>query len=262
MLDFNAEILERSRTIPVVVDFWAAWCGPCEVLGPVVEALAAEADGRWELVKIDVEEHVRLAQDCGVRSIPAIMMFHDGKVVAEFVGVRPAEEIRRWLDANLPDPRLARLTGIVAGWESRGSELVPELEAFVEAHPDLPAGRLRLAQAVVTRDPARARRLVQEVEADADLAELAGHVTGLADLMDCGGDLPQKVASHVEGAKSTLAAHDLGGTLGHLVDLAMVDRQFGGGLARRATVALFNLLGQDHELTRAYRQRLAMALHS
>ena len=102
MVDFNAAVLERSRTIPVVVDFGAEWCGPCHALGPIVEGLAAEAGGRWELVKVDIEADRRLARDFELRSIPAVKMFHDGRVVAEFVGLRPAEEIRRWLDTNLP----------------------------------------------------------------------------------------------------------------------------------------------------------------
>ena len=102
MIDFNAAVLERSMTTPVVVDFWAEWCGPCHALGPIVEALAAEADGRWELVKIDVEKQPGPGQDLGLQAIPAVKMFHEGKVIAEFVGVRPAVEIRRWLDTNLP----------------------------------------------------------------------------------------------------------------------------------------------------------------
>jgi putative thioredoxin len=104
MVDFNAAVLERSRAVPVVVDFWAERCGPCRVLGPIVEALAAEADGRWALVKVDVEKQPGLARDFGLTRIPAVKMFRDGKVVSEFVGVRPAAEIRRWLDTNLPDP--------------------------------------------------------------------------------------------------------------------------------------------------------------
>jgi putative thioredoxin len=108
MIDFNAAVLERSRAIPVVVDFWADWCGPCYILEPIVQGLAAEADGRWELVKIDVGAQPELANELGLRSIPAVKMFHGGAVVAEFVGARPAEWVRRWLDANLPEPHLVR----------------------------------------------------------------------------------------------------------------------------------------------------------
>lgn len=260
MVEFDTVVLERSRTVPVVVDFWAAWCAPCRTLGPIVEALEEQAGGRWELVKVDVDEQPELAQRFGVRGIPAVKMFRDGEVVAEFAGALPAGEVRRWLDQSLPDPRRNELARLVAGWESRGPEIVPELEAIVEAHADLPAARLRLAQAVVGRDAARARRLLRETGSDAELEALAADVSALADLMETGGDLPPRIAPHVEGAKSCLAAHDLDGALRHLVELAMLEREFGDGLARRASVALFDLLGQDHDLTREHRKRLAMAL--
>ena len=103
MLDLDATVLQRSHAVPVVVDFWAEWCAPCHALSPIVEALAAEAEGRWELVKVDVGARPDLAQDFGLRSIPTVKMFHNGVVVAEFVGLRPVDEIKRWLQANLPD---------------------------------------------------------------------------------------------------------------------------------------------------------------
>jgi putative thioredoxin len=104
MIDFDLTVVERSRTVPVVVDFWADWCGPCEVLGSIVEALVAESGGRWELVKVDVDAYPRVVQDYGLRSVPTVKMFHDGRVVAELVGLRPVAELRRWLEANLPPP--------------------------------------------------------------------------------------------------------------------------------------------------------------
>ncbi len=180
-------------------------------------------------------------------------MFHEGEVVAEFVGAQGPDRVRRWLDASLPDPRMAELAGITS---------VDGLERFVEAHPDLPDAQLRLAQAIVARDPARARRLAREAREEGASLELAAGVTALADLMECAGDLPEKIAPHVDGAKAALAADNLDGALGHLVELAMRDRKFGDELARRAALALFDRLGPDHELTREHRRRLSMALHS
>jgi putative thioredoxin len=104
MIDFNNAVLERSRTVPVVVDFWAEWCGPCHVLGPIVEALAEKADGRWELVKVDLEAQPELAQEHGVMSIPTLKIYHGGKAVAEMIGAQPEPDVRRWLDGNVPGP--------------------------------------------------------------------------------------------------------------------------------------------------------------
>jgi thioredoxin 1 len=102
MADFQQDVIEKSNDKPVVVDFWAPWCGPCRVLGPTIEKLARESMGAWRLVKINVDAHPQLAQTYQVRGIPAVKMFRDGKVVAEFTGALPELEIRRWLDQHLP----------------------------------------------------------------------------------------------------------------------------------------------------------------
>lgn len=91
-----------KSTLPILVDFWAPWCGPCRVLKPTIEKAAAEAGERWKLVAVNVDNHGPLAQQYGIRSIPAVKLFHRGEVIAEFVGVKSASELRTWLDANLP----------------------------------------------------------------------------------------------------------------------------------------------------------------
>ncbi len=100
--DFSADVLERSRTVPVLVDFWAPWCGPCRSLKPVLEKLAGEAGDHWSLVTINVDLHPGLATQFGIRSIPAVKLFHAGTVAAEFSGAMPEGSVRAWLDAHLP----------------------------------------------------------------------------------------------------------------------------------------------------------------
>ena len=101
--DFSAEVLARSQTTPVLVDFWAPWCGPCRMLSPVLEKAATEAGGRWHLVTVNVDKHGALSQQYGIQSIPAVKLFHRGKVVAEFVGAKSDSGFRSWLETNLPN---------------------------------------------------------------------------------------------------------------------------------------------------------------
>jgi len=261
-VDFQRDVLDRSGELPVLVDFWAAWCGPCRTLGPILEEMAQEAGGRWELVKLDTEEQPDIAARYGIMSIPAVKLFRDGAVVDEFVGALPRGRIESWLERHLPDPVQDELQRILDRWEAEGAGIAPALEGFLADHPDHAEGRLRLAQALVSTDPARARQLLGQVGTTIPLADLEADVGSLADLMDWKGEVPERARPHLEGAREAFRSHDLDRALDHLVDAAMVDRHFGDELARRAAVALFRLLGHDHPLTRDHQRRLSMALHS
>ena len=100
--DFSADVLERSRTAPVLVDFWAPWCGPCLSLKPVLAKLAGEAQGRWTLVTVNVDLHPDLAERFGIRGIPNVKLFHAGEIAAEFSGALPEGTVRGWLESHLP----------------------------------------------------------------------------------------------------------------------------------------------------------------
>lgn len=100
---FNEDVIETSRTKPVLVDFWAPWCAPCRVLGPTLERLAKESGGSWRLVKINADSHPQLVRQYGIRGIPAVKLFVDGEVVDEFVGALPERAVRQWLDKALPE---------------------------------------------------------------------------------------------------------------------------------------------------------------
>jgi len=260
VIDFEREVLQRSHEVPVVVDFWADWCEPCRILGPIIEALAARAAGKWELVQLDTEEQPEVAAAWGIQGIPAVKLFHRGEVVGEFVGVRPAPEIARWLATHLPDPRSSELVRILDETETDRPDRVRRLEEFRGRHPDMPLAALRLAQAVLLEDPPRARILSGEAGATAELQEASADVAALADLL-AHPPAPQALADHLDAAGRALRAEKLDRTLDHLLEAAKLDRHFGEDLARRASVALFHRLGPDHELTREHQRRLGMILN-
>ena len=99
--NFEKEVIEKSKEIPVVVDFWASWCGPCLMLGPILEKVAEQFKDKLILAKISVEHNQKIPQQYGIMSIPAVKMFKDSKVVDEFIGAIPEQQIKQWIDKNL-----------------------------------------------------------------------------------------------------------------------------------------------------------------
>ena len=143
--NFPQGVLQRSREVPVVVDFWAAWCEPCKILGPILEKVAAEAGGAFELVKVDVDSNQELSAQYGVQGIPMVVAFRDGKVVDSFIGAKPEAEVRAFVSALATSPGDRQVAELVAAWDENS------LLAALELDNDNEAVLVALAELLVER---------------------------------------------------------------------------------------------------------------
>lgn len=265
--DFRKDVVEASRTKPIVVDFWASWCGPCKVLGPVLEKLAGEARGRWTLVKIDTEAHPELAAQFGIRSIPAVKMVYQGAIVAEFAGALPEAQVRQWLEKHLPaspeeldvEAHIRELTE--AGDRAAVREVVSEMYASEPQSKDLAA---RLAVLCLPDRFEEARALLSvftaepkfEIEKDAILyyedVRSGAHNTYAGNAA--------AVGSYVKG-REHLADGEYELALEAFIQSMMADRSVDEDGARRGCVTIFTILGEMHPIAKAWRRRFSMALY-
>ena len=252
--DFQTDVLDASQTVPVLVDFWAPWCGPCRVLGPTLDRLADAADGRWRLVKVNTDEHPERMQAFGIRGIPAVKLFSDGAVVGEFTGALPEPEVRRWLDAHLPSPARRRYdAGVAALGAGDRAVARDELAAALGAEPEASwalDARLQLARLVVFDAPEQAVGLAAGIPSSE-----AEAVTTLAEALQQAPDaLPASPARdrYADGLRA-LRAGDVDAGLAAFIEVVQRDRAYQDDGARKVIVALFQTLGEGDAVVQKHR---------
>jgi putative thioredoxin len=238
--EFEQEVVERSKTTPVVVDFWAEWCGPCRMLGPVLERAAEARDGQVVLAKVDTDANPGISRAFGIQGIPAVKAFKDGRVVDEFVGVQQPAQVERFFDRLVPSETDAL---VAAGDEA-------SLRRALELEPNRTDAKVALAEQLYRRG--------DRDEAQALLQNVAGHfgAEGLAARMR----LEDQDAVDVGEAFAALDAGDRERALELLIGSIPNANGYKDDV-RRVVVAILDALGVDDPLARDARRRLAAALY-
>ena len=278
---FAKDVIEVSRQALVLVDFWAAWCGPCKQLTPILEKVVASYGGKVRLVKINTDEHPAIAGQLRIQSLPTVYAFRDGRPLDGFMGAQPESQVRAFIDRLLGEDAEADLAGVLEAAEAALEEgdLQGAAEAFAavlqedQQNPQALAGLARCY--LVSGDAARAEQTlalvppdkqssapVQSVRAALELAKLAGK-------SDNSGELEQRLAAdpadhqtRLDLAVALAARGRKAEALDHLLDLVRRDRNWNDQAGRKQLVKLFDAWGPKDDCTLDGRRRLSSILFS
>jgi putative thioredoxin len=280
---FERDVLETSRDVPVLVDFWAPWCGPCRVLGPMLERLEREYAGRFRLVKVNSDQNAELAAQFRVRSIPYVVAFVDGQPADAFVGALPESQLREFVERLLPNPsEIERRKALRLAAAGQLADAVAALRAAIALDPHSGQAQLDLAEILLERLPApvdearigEAERALTAagpgLREDARwkalntrLASLKAPASG-ADQRQLQARIeadPGDLRARLELAQWHIARREFEPALTQLIEVIERDRAFSDDAARRTMLSVFELAAQQPQLVSTYRRRLAAALN-
>ena len=276
LASFERDVLEASRELPVVVDFWAPWCGPCRALGPLLEKLERESGGRWRLVKVNSDENPELSAQFGVRSIPFVVAFVDGKPVSQFLGAQPEGAIKAFLAQLVPDPSELELRQARAALAAGQTALAEDhLRNAIALDPSNDAARLDAIGILLDRgDLAGAREHWASLSPKAqqasawtttsarlEAAERAATLPAAGELERRIAASPDDLAARLDLAEVHIANREFAHALEQLLEIVKRDRAFGDDAGRRKMLAVFDMAAGQPDLVSEFRRRLSATLY-
>lgn len=243
--NFQADVLERSRQVPILLDFWAEWCGPCKTLAPLLEKLAEEYGGAFLLGKIDSDKEQDLAYAFQVSSIPFVVLLRNGRPADAFTGLLQERELRAFLTKN-------KITAAA-----------PKADAPAKLDPNSPEALIAEAKkALLALDPAKAQAALAKIPADSPVDDVKERLTnGLGWFAASHEKSPAPAAKALLAARAAFGAGRLDAAMEALLDSVASDRAYADGIARKAMLVCLELHSGDDDAAESYRRRLATALY-
>jgi putative thioredoxin len=263
---FESDVIQQSEDMLVIVDFWAPWCGPCRVLGPVLEKLAADPNLNFILAKVNVDENPQVSMRYQVQGIPAVKAFVDGEVEDEFVGTLPEVRVRQFIEKLLPDEadlafREANSLLATRHW----AQAEDAFREFLDANPQHDGARLGLARALIAQGSGCEAAELLEGSWHGPAMVPANRLLPLARFLCWATQLDDDVErepleAQFQQAGRLLQRHNVEAALDGLLDVLRQDKRYRGGEPKEVMLGVFELLGDEDPLTESYRRELASVL--
>jgi len=274
--NFASQVIEASHQQPVLVDFWATWCGPCQSLMPILEQLVQSYQGKFLLAKVEIDSQQGLASQFGVRSVPTVKLVKNGQIVDEFTGALPEGQIRTFLDKHIENESEQLMQQALMLYQQGDTEAaLLQMGQILQADPDNQNNKIMYANILLREQhideakkwleslPADAKDnpQVQAMQAQLEFIHIVENAPDMASLQQQLADDPDNSEARYQLSAHAILQGQFEIAFEQLLEIVKRDRQYQDDAGRKALLKLFDLLGDQHELVSSYRRKLAMALN-